>query len=401
MNTPTLFTRYRIVVHLLIVVLVAGAVWPQKPDVAIAEERGRAMVLVEQNRYLDAYPLLDKIARVLSDDVEVWTHYGIAIGARSVTFKDPIERKAERKRSYEALSRAKQLGTQNVTALNLLDQLDPDGGDEDNFSSRNPQVEEALREGETYFGRAEYQKAFAAYERAYKLDPKSYEAALFLGDTFYAQGKYAESEPWFAKAVAIDPDKELAYRFWGDALLSQGKLKEAREKFIQALIAEPYSRHSWENINKLTQKYNKQFSIKTVTPPGTNDLFEAIKIDASMLNKSDGTSHWRKYTETKEIWQREGFSRDNPGSPYRHSLKEEADALRAVAKSSSAALKAGEIKKPHYSIANLIELHEKGLIEPYVLFLISSEGIANDYDDFRKANRTKLYKFLNEHVFVF
>jgi len=393
-------TNRIIVCFALVVFFLCADAICQKSGTDVASDRARAMILVEENRYLDAYPLLDKVARSLPQDTAVWTHYGIAIAARSATLSDPAQRKAERKRAYEALSKARNLGTNNVMALHFLDQMSADGGDEDNFASENVEVEKALREGEALFGRGDYQKAFFAYERAYKLDPKNYEAVLFIGDTFYAQKKYAESEPWFAKAAAIDPDRELAYRFWGDALLYQGKLSEATSRFIDAFIAEPYSRYAWENINKLTEKYGKQFSVRVVVPPGST-AFEGIVVDAAKLSGEDGTDHWSKYDRERELWRTTKFKKEYPGIPYRRTLKEEAAALRIVAESGSMAVKRGDIKKPHHSIVNLLELHEKNLIESYVLLLLSNEDIAKNYSDYRKANRDKLRKFLAEHVFVF
>lgn len=372
----------------------------QTPSGDIAAARAQAMAFVENNRYLDAYPLLDKIAASLPRDVAVWTYYGIAIAARSATLSDPKERKSERKRAYEALSKAKELGTENVMALNFLDQLEPDGGDEDNFGNLDPEVEKALREGEAFFGRGEYQKAFVSYERAYKRDPKNYEAVLFMGDCFYAQNKYAESEPWFAKAAALEPDRELAYRFWGDALLAQGKMPDATAKFIEAFIADPYSRYAWENINKLTEKYGRQFSVKGILPPG-NKPFEEISIDTAKLSNQDGTDLWMKYTEVRNAWRAETYKKEFPGKPYRHTLKEEAAALRTVAAAASAAIKSNKLKDPHHSIANLVALHDKNLIEPYILILLADDGIAEDYIDYRKAGRESLRRFLTENVFIF
>ncbi len=372
----------------------------QNPPGSVTAERAKAMAFVDQNRYLDAYPILEKIAPLLPNDADVWTHYGIAIASRSVTLSDAGERKAERRRAHAALSKAKQLGTTHVTALAFLDQMEPDGGDEDNFSAAHPDVEKALREGESFFGRGEYEKAFASYERAYKLDPTSYEAVLFMGDCRYAQKRYAESEPLFAKAAALNRDRELAYRFWGDALLNQNKLPEATEKFIDAFIADPYSRHSWENINKLTQKHGKQFNVKGIFPPGTDD-FGGIKIDAVEISENDGTKLWLKYSETRAAWRSSLFLKENPGVSYRHSLKEELAALMAVAGAAETAIKAGSLKNPHHSLTTVIELRNKQILEPYILLLLADDGIAEDYEAYRDKNRDKLRRFLREHVFVF
>lgn len=371
----------------------------QRNDEDLRASRIKAIDLSNENRYLDAYPFLEKIASSFPSDREVWTHYGIAIAVRSVTLPDANKRKEERRRASMALAKAKELGTTNVIALELLDQLGSDGGAEDNFLDQNPEVEKALREGEAYFAKGEYGKAFALYERAYKLNPKSYEAALFAGDTFYAQKKYRESEPWFETAATINPDREMAFRFWGDALLEQGKVKDAQDKFVEAFIAEPYSRYAWDNVDKLTRKYGKYFDVKGVFPPGTNDFGEII-VDLSGLSEKDGSYFWMRYVESKKAWRSEKFAKTFKGSQYRETLNEMVESLRAVLAPASAAIKSGRIKTPHHSLKNLIEIESKGFLESYILLLAATEEVSEDYYNYRLANRATLRKFLNEHVFV-
>jgi hypothetical protein len=50
------------------------------------------------------------------------------------------------------------------------------------------------------------------------------------------------------------------------------------------------------------------------------------------------------------------------------------------------------------SIANLLKLHRDGLIEAYVLLAKPDAGIARDYAEYRKNNRDKLRRYLNEYV---
>lgn len=386
--------RYTLIA-LLFTILSATGSFAQSPKDSVATDRAKAIAFAEANRYLDAYPILDRIAPALPNDVDVWTHYGISLASRSATLADPVQRKFERKRAFDALLKAKNLGTKNVIALSYLDQLPPDGGDDDNFSAASPEVEKALREGEQFFGKGEYDRAFASYEKASKLDPKNYEAVLFMGDSLYAQNKYAQSEAWFAKAAAIDPNRELAYRFWGDALMAQDKVKEATDKFIEAFVADPYGRQTWENINKLTRKQGKQFDVKGIFPPGTEG-FGGITIDPAQLTDKDGTKFWLKYSETRDAWRK----RQTPTS-YRHSLKEELAALTAVADAAGSAIKSGQLKEPHHSLKNLVDFRDKNILEPYILFFLADEGIAEDYPEYRGANREKLRQFLINQVFVF
>lgn len=362
--------------------------------------RQKALDLVGKNLYLEAFPVLEKIAESFPNDVDVWTAYGISLSTRAVTEQNPELRKPFFKRAYEALSRAKKLGSDSTVAMSLLDNLSPDGDNGDNFMSENPEVEKALREGEAFFGRGEYDKAFVSYEKAYKIDPKSYEAALFAGDCFYAQRKYAESEPWFAKAVAIEPNRDLAYRFWGDALLGQNKLDEAREKFIDGFIAAPHTREAWASVEKLVDRYESRPALKLILPPA-NAIFKPIQLDESLLSQTDGTHHWLKYKQTREMWQKELFKKQYAGKEYRHSLAEEAAALDAVAVAAAADIKAGKLAVPHHSLKNLLEMKEKGFIEPYVLIFLMDDEIIEDYIAYRDKNRVKLREFLSQNLFAF
>ena len=351
--------------------------------------RAQAMEFTKQNRYLDAFPLLEKVAPLYPNDAEIWAHYGIAILVRSVTLNSNDERKTERIKGYNVLTKAKQLGTKNVVALNLLDQLSPDGGEDDNFRG-DPEFEKNLREGEALFGRGEYEKAFAAYERAYKIDPKSYEAALFLGDSLYAQKKYKESEKWFAKAVEIDPNREQAYRFWGDALMYQNKPSEARDKFVDALIAEPNSRMTWDRLRRWVEESGESILPLQIIPPGGTPAGD-VKIDEKLLKADDGTTSWKFYNETRK-------AQIIAKGSGRRTLAEEVAAYRKVAEAFRNDLKAGKIKYPDRSLTNLVKLDDEGIIEPYIFMVRFDEDIIADYDAYRVKNRDKLRKFIVEFL---
>jgi hypothetical protein len=192
----------------------------------------------------------------------------------------------------------------------------------------------------------------------------------------------------------------MAYRFWGDALLAQGKLKDAGEKYIEAMIADPYSRFSWDNLNRLAQKYERPFDVKVLMPPGSETI-ESVIVDVTKLSLSDGTENWKIYNESREAWRRGTFSKEFPNTPYRHSLKEEVAALNATADAATRATNNGVVKTPHHSIANLLELRKRGFIEPFVLLMMPDDGIAQDYLEYRGAHRDVLRKFLSEYVLVF
>lgn len=351
-------------------------------------QRNEALELIKQNRYIDALPILEKIMLSYPKDAELWAHFGIAIIVNSVTLTKPEERKKEQTRGLKALTLAKQLGTENVRALNLLDEFPADANGEDNFLDDNPEVEKALREGEYFFGRGDYDKAFASYEKAHKINPKSYEAALFTGDSLYAQKKYQESEIWFAKAAAINPNREMAYRYWGDALLNQKKYPEARDKFVEAFVAEPFSRLTWESLNRWGEASENSISVIAVTPP-ENEPFDKIIINEKLLKADDGTINWKFYNDTRKAQMLAKAGKNLP-----HTLAEETAAWRKVADATRKDIKAGKIKYPDRSLINLIKIDDDGLLEPYLLLLRPQDDFSDEYFDYREKNREKLRVFV-------
>jgi len=363
------------------------------PAPALTEDkaalRAKAFEFVRQNRYLDALPLLEKLAPLYPNDADIWAQYGIALGTQSMTIAAPAERKSARIKAYNALAKARDLGTKSQIALSILDQIPPDGSD-DTLAETDHEFEKNIREGEAYFGRGEYDKAFAAYEKALKIDPKSYGAVLFMGDCLYAAGKYKESEVWFAKAVGMDPDREHAYRFWGDALMNQKKNLEARDKFIGALIAEPFSRLTWDRLVTWVAETGTKAVPQPVNPPG-NGVNGEIVLDEKLLKPEDGSIHWRKYNEMRA-------SQLIANGSKRRTLADESAIFRKIAEVARGEMKSGKIKNPHPSLVNLVKLDDAGLVESYVLLLRADDDVLEDYESYRDKNRDKLRKFIIEFL---
>ncbi len=357
-------------------------------------DRDEAVRLIEENKYLEALPILEKIVLSYPNDAELWAHFGIAIITNSVVLKTPEERKEEQARGVKALRRAAQLGTENDRALDLLEQFDEADG-QDNFMSDNPEVEKALREGEAYFGRGEYDSAFREYEKAHKLDPKNYEAVLFMGDCRYAQKNYPEAVVYFSQAAEMDPDREMAHRFWGDALLFQEKFDEAREKFINSVIAEPYGRMGWSSLKRWADATEGEFEFFEIVPPG-NELGGTIEIKDSLLEIENGTIHWKEYPKTllKLSVTRNDEEEDTPR------FADDVAAWKAVAAAYRKDLKAGKIKYPDHNLVNLLRLDDEGLLEAYILLLRPHEHYAQDYFAYRKANRGLIRTFIIRYVLM-
>jgi len=381
------------------------------PTSGIDGDRREAMDLYEQNKFEQALPLLEKVAAARPDDMVVAERLAMVLNSTAMSITDPEKRKTQRKRARELFLKVKNSGGKSDLTDVALELLPEDGSDPASFSS-NAEVEKAMREGETAFGRGDYKAARDSYLRALLIDPNLYHAALYVGDTYFGEKKWGSAAEWFARAVQINPDAETAYRYWGDSLMMMDKMREARAKFIEAIICEPYSKRTWSGVSKWVQRAGLAFappriqtgaavSQGTTGADGKQNI--NITIDPSTLGKKDDAgagAAWMIYGISRSLWQTEKFKKEYPNEKaYRHSLKEEVDALQMAASAIDEKKKQPKnLKKLDPSIRTLVELDQKGLLEPYVLISAPDQGIAQDYVAYRSKNREKLRQYLDEYV---
>jgi tetratricopeptide (TPR) repeat protein len=283
----------------------------------------------------------------------------------------------------------------------LIQSLPPDGSDTGSFS-QNLLANAAMVEAESLFGQGKLDDALKDYQKALSLDPKLYHAALFSGDVYMQRSDFPQASAWYEKAIAIDPTKETAYRYSATPLMKQGKTDAARERYIEAFITEPYNRFAragliqWGQVTHTTLAHPQ---IDVPTSVTFNEKGDAqINLDASALlgNKDDGSFAWISYGATRSTWRKEKFAKTFPNEKvYRHSLAEEADALRSVIALATVDKKA---KKLSPSLAQLQQLDGEGLLEAYILLARPDDGIGADYPYYLKANREKLHRYVAQHV---
>ena len=370
-------------------------------------DRVRALQLLHEGKFSEAQALLEKLAVANSSDADVQFGLAYAILATSKNIQDESARRRERVRARNLLLRAKELGVSSGYE-DLVDSglasIPPDGGETTKFSS-NLEAEKAMQEGEAAFARQDYDAAITAYQRALTLDPKLYYAALFLGDMYFQKNQSDKAGEWYNRAIAIDPDKETAYRYWSDVLLKSGKSDEARVQGIEAIVAEPYNRTAYNGLVQWAKAANASLRHPQIDQPprtigsSTQGNQTTVTIDPNAFPKEGPAHYWAFYDLTRAAYPTK-FKTDYPNEPaYRHSLREEASALRVVAEMIASDLKSGKLKSiDDASLANLMKLHQADLIEAYVLFARPDNGIARDYDDYRKTNRSKLRRYWAEMV---
>lgn len=366
------------------------------------EDRRRAFQLYKDAKFTEALPLFEKLAEARPDDHEVAEIFAILVTTQAVYLKDPAARKQARLRGKELLLRAQKLGANSPLLHSLLE--DVTANDDIGFSHKK-EVDEAMREGEAAFASGNFPKALEMYQRALLLDPKLYEAALFIGDVYFKSAEQIKAGEWFARAIEINPDRETAYRYWGDSLIKQGRATEAGEKFVEAYIAEPYNRLARAGFVNWGERMNIPLAHPRVERPASvtrkNDKETTISLDPNLLKKDDksgSSAAWMTYSLIRASWADTEFFKQYPKEKtYRHSLKEEAAAIRVALKvlDEQKGDKATDIDP---SLQILRKLDKEGLLEAFILLALPDAGIANDFQDYRRTNIDNLRRYVKQYV---
>jgi tetratricopeptide (TPR) repeat protein len=386
---------------LLFVCLCAAQGAPARAQAAddIQTLKQKAGRLIEAQRYTEALPLLEKIAAAEPDDAETQFYLGFALIAQANVSKDAAERESLKARARTTFLKAKRLGYKNPVLDAVIQSLDPDAPKGKGFS-RNAEADRLMREAESSFARGDLDEALASYQKALALDPSIYEAALYSGDVYTHRGDFAQAEVWYQKAILIDPARETAYRYSATPLMKQKKYDEARDRYVEAFITEPYNRYTAAGLSQWAQTTKTRLAHPAIDIP-VGVTFDPkgnanVALDPAALGKDDGSFAWVGYGATRTLWHKEKFARTFPGEKgYRHSLAEEADALRGVI-----AVAAGDKKTLTLSpaLATLKKLDEEGLLEAYILLARADEGIARDHAAYLRQNRDRLRRYVVTYV---
>ena len=366
-----------------------------------AEMKQRVLILLKQVRYTEAVPLLEKIVAAEPDDAESHYYLGSALLGLMANTKDEAARKQLRLRARAEFVKSKQLGYAAPNLDAMIQALPADGSGTPAFST-NAEADALMNEAEALFSRGQLDEAFKDYQKALALDPKLYHAALFSGDVQMEKGDYAQAEVWYKRAITIDPNKETAYRYSATPSMKQRRYDEARDRYIEAYITEPYNSFTTSGLTQWAQATNSQLAHPKIDVP-TNVRFDEkgdvkIDLDASALlgGKDDGSFAWIAYGATRSSWHKEKFKKTFPTeTSYRHSLAEEADALRSVISMATADKK---LKNLSPSLAKLKKLNDEGLLEAYILLARADEGISRDHPAYLRDNRDKLRRYVLDYV---
>jgi tetratricopeptide (TPR) repeat protein len=369
--------------------------------VEYTEKKQHALDLYRQNKMVDAASALEQLAAVNDKDTEVFSALGFALFAMTSTAGNQ-EREQLAMRARKALEHAKSLGDKSQLTDMALSRLQQGTPGASKFS-QNPEADLAMQQAEVDFVKGQLEQAIALYKRALSVDPRLYDAALFIGDGYYkSPGGMNQAPEWFAKAIAIDPNRETAYRYWADVLMKQGDAAGARDKYVEAYICEPHNRLAVSSFTTWSKNQHVTLAHPAITIPTTferhPDGNTSITLDPGTLNKKDnGSSAWLMYGLTRAVWSNGEFLKKHPDEKtYRHSLEEEAEALRTVLRGLDAKAKRSSDLDP--SLATLLKLDQQGELEAYILLARSDEGIGKDYLPYLRDHRDQLRAYVVDWV---
>ncbi len=365
----------------------------------IKADREKVSELLEQDKYLEALPLLENLVIAAPKDADVSFYYGFALMAKAQGITNEAEAMKIRANARKAFIKAKELGSRQKTLDAFISSIPPDGSLPPNFS-KNAEAENLMIKGEAAFTKGKYDEAIKLYSRALELDPTIYFAALFTGDMYLRKSEFDKAEIWYQKAIAIDPTIETAYRYSATPLMRQKKYDEARDRYIEAFIVEPYSRFAPIGIGQWAEATGTRLGHPRIDVPITESVEGGEpKTTISVSPNEDGSTAWIGYTATRLVWEDKEFAKNFPDEKqYRHTLKEEADAFRSVIRIAKELKAKGT--KLNQQLETLIELDNKSLLEAYILMARPDQGIAQDHAEYLKNHRDKLRQYVKEYVII-
>jgi len=374
-------------------------VWAGQPTV---NEVGQANELYKAGKKLEALPLYEDLAKTYPNEMIYQERLASCLDAEAEQTNDLAQKKALLTRMRDAARRAVQLG-EKANFVQDMANFDVDAPD---TFAQGSSAEALMQEAEKAFAAGDYPTAEAKYAAAAAADPQLYVAALYAGDAAYAQHDLPTAARWFARAIVIDPNRETAYRYWGDAILQYGSDAEAaKNKFIDAIVAEPYNKYSWQGLQQWAVRQKAVLSSPRIDRPAApavdpkNPGNIAINIDPSMTDDKQhpGSSAWMVYSMGRAGFRGDQFKKQFPNEKeYRHTLKEEDDALSMVV----TVVREQKIPpdKLDESLRNLLEVYDAGMLDCWILINGADQGIVQDYAAYRDAHRQLLHDYLARFV---
>ncbi len=371
---------------LLSIAFFAATAAPAQTEAEVQEALAKGLILFKAENYAEAVPYLEKVVKAMPEDPDLRFMYGWSLVAKSKQTTDQNEAKKLSAAALEQLQTAKKLGMNEPMLDSLIQLLGGAPAAGAATTRKLSPAEEALNQAEGHFARSNYDEAIVHYDKALALDPKLYEAALHAGDSYVGKQDWVNAEKYYQKAIAIDPERETAYRYSGTPLMRQKKYDDARDRYVEAYITEPYGGMSSRGISQWAGATGAKLGHPKIKFPEAN---------ATPDEKAEAgpALAWNAYLTVRAEWRKTKFAKTFPAEKtYRHSLKEEAEAIRSALRT------AADKKIEDADLKTLQKMEGDGVLESFILLSEADEGIAADHRAYWKENRPSLRKYILNYV---
>lgn len=365
--------------------------WAQS-DAEITAAYRRAQVLYDEHKMPEALPLFEELHKQRPGNPIYEERLAMCLLGTMASVNNAPEREKMMARAKELLLDAKKNGDDSPLLNTLLEKMQPQPG-----TPAPPQDSPAMKDfnaAEKLFGSGDMKAAAELYKKALDAYPNFYLAALYTGDSLFKAGDCPAAGEYYAKAIAIDPNHETAYRYYGDCLTKMREMTRARDMYVDALLCQPYqktTRGSLETWASLNHARILGPIVKLPAGPSKNDK-GGINITLDAKADKNETAAAMAYSMSRALWQGDKFKKEFPKeTQYRHSLKEEAEAIRTML------TVAGEAKiAPSDSVMLLQQLEKDGMLECWILMDDADNGIAQDYAAFylQPGHRDLLHQYV-------
>lgn len=392
-KTRTLIARFSIGLALIFCVF-SFANAQTKEEEEAKEILVKGLTLVQQGRYAEAVPYLEVIVSALPDNQNLRFVYGLGLLTKSKQTENNEEAKMLSAKALEQFKEAKRLGLNDPRNESFIRLLSGEAQMPSGQYSKFPEADKLMNQAENSFAQSKYDEALKYYQKALAIDPNIYEAALYSGDAYVKNKDWANAEKSYQQAIAINPKRETAYRYSATPLMMQKKYDEARDRYVEALITEPYSDLSPRGITQWAEITGAKLGHPKIDIPKIkyDQNGKAITVlDENSL--TEASKAWLAYSLMRENWHKEKFAKTFPNEKkYRHTLQEEAEAIRSALKSA----KEQKLNDPQFEI--LQKLDNEGLLEAFILMADVDEEIAGEHEAYLKNNRPKLRQYVVNYV---
>jgi tetratricopeptide (TPR) repeat protein len=353
-----------------------------------------ANALRKQFRFSEAAAIYKRLLIVNPDDPKLNFDCALTLYLQASNEDDAAKAQELGRQARVYALKAKSLGCEEPLNESVLSLVHEDGTITKNTSmDPDKAVDAILQKAEQAFSKGDMQEALKNYQAALALNPKNYAATLYSGDVYFSWKDYGQAVVWYERAIALNPDVETAYRYCGDALSFLGKHDEALGKYLAAVLTEPRNKLAWSGLKNYASDLNREVQKSPLTLPKVSTETKGGNVSIVADLKSGTLSQGYALARTQWI-------KDHPvaaGGTYRHSLAEEASAIRMTIRLADDLKGAGPEDPFAKSCATLKAMDSEGLLEPFILLDAADSGIAEDYKDFLQQHRGLLVRYIRKY----